>query len=483
MSVGSDSDEQELGAAPELGTYEDGPVKSSSGFWSRLFGRKRLDPESLDQKEFKKLAQLRSKERKDYFTTQASLAGIDLTKTEEGGDSDLIELATPPPAEELIKVFSDLSELPPDVQGSIDRMAIPRAELSKNLHLLARILSFEDKQRPKRKFYTPDEYARITAPGYSRKQASNKHPPRMTIPHNELFKRMRLHHAKKIYKISSFLGEGGFGGVVQARLLTKAHGPEVKKVAIKFQQLNTKADQLLIQHEASFLQFCKHPGIVSMFGGLQIRDESWIVMELLSGGTLKQAAAHPSKFEEDEIGYVAVEILEAIKYLHSHQLVHQDLKNMNIMFSTDGAIKLIDFGLAADLTNGPIISMCGSPFWMSPEMIKGEPHSYPTDIWSFTICMLELANKVPPNSANRKRALWLTATQGVGENLGLKKPGDWSEKFRSFIAAGAAYDQSKRPTAEQLLEHPFLDEVVTRKVMARKLSAIFTSNAVSASGL
>jgi serine/threonine protein kinase len=76
--------------------------------------------------------------------------------------------------------------------------------------------------------------------------------------------------------------------------------------------------------------------------------------------------------------------------MHRNQLVHRDLKNQNIMLTVRGGVKLIDFGLSLDASQGPTIQMCGSPFWMPPEMIRGEHHLYEADVWSFAICMLEV---------------------------------------------------------------------------------------------
>lgn len=476
------SDDEHADSKPTVEAFDDeGKVIKTGGFWTRLFGRGRVDAETLDQKEFQKLSKVRNKERTDFFTHQVQMTGI-TAEPEFGTGSALVVLSEIPDPSSLIIKFSEVSELPADVQASVGRMGVPIDELNKHIKVLANILTFCDIQRPKRKFFTPTEYEEVTAPGYRRAVACNRHEPSFTKPHTEIFKRMRLHNAKKIYKVASFLGEGAFGGVVQARLSQKVYGPEIKKVAIKFQQLNSRGDQLLIQHEASFMMYCDHPGIVKMHGGLQIRDESWIVMELLSGGTLKQAAAVGS-FDEEEIGFVAVKVLEAVQYLHEHKIVHHDLKNMNIMLTAEGNVKLIDFGLAADISNGPVISMCGSPFWMSPEMIKGEFHSYPTDIWSTVVCLLELANKKAPNSENARRALWLTATQGLGENHGLARPEKWSDKFKSFLAAGGTIDTEARATAQQLLDHPFLDEIVNEKHMAQKIRGLFARGGVAASGL
>lgn len=119
-------------------------------------------------------------------------------------------------------------------------------------------------------------------------------------------------------------------------------------------------------------------------------------MEHLEGGTLDQVAKSVN-FTEPQISFVAREVLKALEYLHSENLVHRDLKSSNIMLSIKGEVKLIDFGLCVDISSGKKTAMVGSPFWMPPEMIRRLPHGAKVDIWSLGICLVELANGCPPN--------------------------------------------------------------------------------------
>lgn len=136
-------------------------------------------------------------------------------------------------------------------------------------------------------------------------------------------------------------------------------------------------------------------------------EEIWVVMEYLRGGTLNQAAkAH--RFNDNHVAYVANSILTALDYLHDRKYAHRDLKSQNVMMDVRGIIKLstpsslflarapslslsssldclitspyvpVDFGLCAEFENGPRLSMVGTPYWVPPEMIRDEPHSFPT---------------------------------------------------------------------------------------------------------
>lgn len=243
---------------------------------------------------------------------------------------------------------------------------------------------------------------------------------------------MNLIEAQKMYKWGNCLGFGGFGEVVEAKCKAKGDPHFGEVVAIKIQS-NEGRDKLAMNlEEISLLKFCQHPNIVPLYQSFEVRGEVWLVMEFMKGGSLKNAStAEDQQFEESEIAYVAREMLAGIRYLHTNQIAHRDLKNQNIMLSIDGGVKLIDFGLAVDMSEGPRFGMVGSPLWMAPEMIRGEAYMYSVDIWSFIVCMCELANQQPPNRENVKRAMFLTATVGLEKPF--KQPGDWSKPFTVFF--------------------------------------------------
>ena len=100
------------------------------------------------------------------------------------------------------------------------------------------------------------------------------------------------------------------------------------------------------------------------------------------------------------------------------------------MMSVCGDVKIIDFGFAVDVSLGERVQMVGSPSWMAPEMIRGEPHSLPVDVWGFVVSILELANQRPPNMGNVKKTMFLSATVGLKKKFVKGKV--WSEEFKVF---------------------------------------------------
>lgn len=203
-------------------------------------------------------------------------------------------------------------------------------------------------------------------------------------------------------------------------------------------------------------------------------------MEFMEGGTFEEAA-RAWKFDEHNLAYVAREMLKGISYLHKNQLAHRDLKSANIMLSVTGEVKLIDFGLCADMSVGFPTHMVGSPFWMAPEMIQGKAHTYAVDIWSFAISLLEMANQRPPMIESAVKAMFTVATFTDSSEL-LVEPGRWSDVFKDFLGKCLQADPSERATADVLLEHPFLQKADTRQNMESILRRIFLSNSLLNSG-
>jgi len=231
--------------------------------------------------------------------------------------------------------------------------------------------------------------------------------------------------------------------------------------------------------EIAVLKFCNHPNIVQYMNSYIFEDEVSVVMEYMEGGTLSEAVKRFT-FNEDHIAYIARETLKGIQYLHSNNLVHRDLKSGNVMLTTKGELKLIDFGLAIEISKCRV-HMVGSPFWMPPEMIQCKPHGFPADIWSFAICLIEMADKRPPNRKARIKSMFITATEGLIPYV--QEQNHYSNLFKDLLHKCLEMDPSKRSTAEQLLSHPFIIQATTQVVMEDILRQIFLTRAFENSGM
>lgn len=153
-----------------------------------------------------------------------------------------------------------------------------------------------------------------------------------------------------------------------------------------------------IQQEITILANMKHPNIVEYHGSF-INDsgELWIIMEYLNGGSCRDILDLKILFPEDCVIYVLQQLFLALKYVHSDMRVHRDIKAANMMLHSSGTMKLVDFGVAAQMSHRATKhTFVGTPFWIAPEVIKGFGYNHKADIWSAGITIIELLTGSPP---------------------------------------------------------------------------------------
>lgn len=198
------------------------------------------------------------------------------------------------------------------------------------------------------------------------------------------------------YELQSFLGNGSFGKVFQG-LDRKFHQPCAIKVYVKgdFKQ-NL---QEIIYDEANLLKSLNHPNIVRYLALYETNSRIFLVMELISGGSLKslvqQRKRLNQKFSTGELKQIMTGIIKAVRYLHQNEIVHRDLKPENILLQNPQdltSIKIIDFGLSVKFNdvNKNLYLNCGTPLFIAPELKKYKIYSKPVDVWSCGIIFYEL---------------------------------------------------------------------------------------------
>eukprot|EP01112_Ceratiomyxa_fruticulosa_P007704 TRINITY_DN1998_c0_g2_i2.p1 TRINITY_DN1998_c0_g2~~TRINITY_DN1998_c0_g2_i2.p1 ORF type:complete len:438 (-),score=90.68 TRINITY_DN1998_c0_g2_i2:214-1527(-) len=363
-------------------------------------------------------------------------------------------------------VVSGLDDLPEDAKKLIKQAGIAPEVLMAHFPILLNVLHFRTGRRM-RWIETPEEEIP--------RSIRSKRSRRFRAKEEEIMA-MAPVDWKKMYKMIDEAGKGGFGAVFQAK------GVKDKRIyAIKKMPHTTTRQQRQNFHEAAILSFCSHKNIVRFHSCLLVDTELWIVMEFMEGGTFADAAK-AWQFNEANLAYIARELLTGIKYLHDNQLVHRDLKSANIMMDITASVKLIDFGLTADLSEGLPQHMVGSPFWMPPEMILGVPHDYKVDIWSFAISLLEMANRRPPMMESALKAMFTVATEGIPEAAMFVEPEKWSDTFRNFLSLCLKPIPAERANVDDLLKHPFIEKADTRQNMESILRRIFLSNSLLDSG-
>ncbi|CAF0901962.1 unnamed protein product [Adineta steineri] len=207
----------------------------------------------------------------------------------------------------------------------------------------------------------------------------------------------------------------------------------------------------------------KHSNIVEMYGSYLVDNELWVVMEYLDGGALTDllvTSTGETRMNEQQIATVCKSVLKALAYLHSNGVIHRDIKSDSILLSTDGFVKLSDFGFCAQVMNEKKAqtikrkSLVGTPYWMSPEVISRTPYSTEVDIWSLGIMVMEMVDGEPPYFNEQP----LTAMRKIRDQPPpkLKNPHKASSLLQGFLGRCLIRDPSQRATAIDLLDHPFL---------------------------
>jgi len=278
-------------------------------------------------------------------------------------------------------------------------------------------------------------------------------------------------------------GKGGFGRVFSARVKTKVeHGKTIKEfVAIKRVPSTSAREEMNNNCEVACLLELRHANIVEIKSVYQLPNELWIIMEFMEGGTLAQAirlhALAPS-----HINFISAQILRGLEYIHQRGFVHRDLKSNNIMLSIEGGVKIIDFGLCANISDGPRIQTLGTSHWMAPEMIMRHPHTTKIDIWSFGIVFLEMYLRCVPFSGSRILSMFKAVKGETLEYIHLHKF-NIPHKAYHFVECCLQPDPNKRLSATELLQDPIMKKSAPDEDLRTLLKTIFVSITLHRSGI
>ncbi|CAH1415511.1 unnamed protein product [Lactuca virosa] len=263
------------------------------------------------------------------------------------------------------------------------------------------------------------------------------------------------------WKKGRLLGRGTFGHVYLGFNSESGEMCAMKEVILFADDAKSKESAQQLGQEIALLSCLRHPNIVQYYGSETVDDKLYIYLEYVSGGSIHKLLQDYGQLGELAIRSYTHQILSGLEYLHAKNTVHRDIKGANILVDPNGRVKLADFGMAKHIS-GPScpLSFKGSPYWMAPEVINNNSNgcNLAVDIWSLGCTVLEMATTKPPWSQYEGVA----ALFKVGNSKELPSiPEHLSDEGKDFILQCLQRNPSHRPTAAQLLEHPFVINIAS----------------------
>lgn len=248
------------------------------------------------------------------------------------------------------------------------------------------------------------------------------------------------------------LGQGSFGTVYEG-----CNQEDGSFFAVKISNRDDSSSE--IQQEVAVLSTLEHPNIVKYLGSSIEDGQLCIFLELVRMGSLESILRKYKRFEDNMIRTYTRQILHGLEYLHQKKTIHRDIKCANILVDVNGQVKLSDFGVAKKVDSALACSVKGTPLYMAPEVLTANKSHYgfPADIWSLGCTVLEMADGKPPWSDLEGFGFFFKVKRGEVPLI----PKHLSPEGKDFIVRCMKFKPHDRPTATELLQHPFVANVPT----------------------
>lgn len=261
------------------------------------------------------------------------------------------------------------------------------------------------------------------------------------------------------YQKVRVLGKGSFGSAILIKRKQDGALFVVKEVSLVKM---SKRERDEARHECTVLQQLNHPNIVRYVEQFENRSNLYIVMEYCDGGDLAQKIkASRGPMKEPAIMFYFSQICLAMEYLHSRHILHRDIKTMNVFLTKNGAVKLGDFGISTVLRNtmGVANTVCGTPYYFSPELCRNKPYNNKSDIWALGVLLYECASDGRhPFDGTCMNQLMQRIVRGTSAPLSSQYTSD----FRKMVSWCMQKEPTKRPSIKQILSLPIVRQSLER---------------------
>ena len=275
------------------------------------------------------------------------------------------------------------------------------------------------------------------------------------------------------FELLKLLGKGAFGKVFLAQKKDdkKFYAIKVlrKTSIIELNQLeHTKAEKMILQH-------VNHQFLVGLYYAFQTPEKLYFVMEFMKGGELYQHLLKLDRFSEKQAKFYAACITLALGHLHNNDYIYRDLKLENILLDDQGYAKLTDFGLAKFVkSDEKALTFCGTPEYLSPELLLGHGHNRPADWWSLGVLIYEMLFGVPPFYSSNVQNMYKKI---VREPVVYRPEVQVSDLCKDLINRLLTKDQTTRLGSQadslEVLSHPWFADLDWSKLLERKIEAPF----------
>lgn len=278
----------------------------------------------------------------------------------------------------------------------------------------------------------------------------------MSMPEYDVIEANTEIPIEEVFEMKRVLGTGAFS-VVKLAEHKKTHETFAIKVVDKDAVAKEKKEML--EREVDILKRIQHKNIVAVKEIYETEKYLYLVMELATGGELFDSIVKRGKYSESDAALLVHQVVSAINYLHSKGIVHRDLKPENLLLATkdvNSPIKIADFGLSKIMeASAVLITACGTPGYVAPEVLKGEGYQQEVDVWSIGVIMYILLCGFPPFWGENNSKLFEKIMVG---NFSFPSP-YWdkvSPSAKDLIRRMLVVDPKQRLSSKEILVHPWI---------------------------